>query len=58
MSGNTLTKIRPKPRITRITVTPEMAIKLLEKNQLNRPLSQAHVQRIARQIKEHKWCFT
>ena len=34
-----------------------MATKLLEANKLNRPLSQPHVDRIAKQIKEGKWRF-
>ena len=34
-----------------------MATKLLEANKLNRPLSQVHVDRIAKQITEDKWRF-
>lgn len=34
-----------------------MATKLLEKNTLNRPLNDAHVERIKRQIEEGKWKF-
>lgn len=40
-----------------ITLTPDMATKLLEHNTLNRPLSQPHVERIAKQIVEGKWRF-
>jgi hypothetical protein len=40
-----------------VTVTPEMAAKLLELNHLNRALSDGHVKRIADQIKEGKWKF-
>lgn len=40
-----------------ITLTPELAVELLERNGLNRPLSDPHVHRIARQIKEGKWRF-
>ena len=38
-------------------LTPELATSLLERNQHNRPLSQAHVERIAKQIVEGKWKF-
>lgn len=41
----------------RITLTPELATELLERNTLNRPLSDQHVSRIARQIKAGKWRF-
>lgn len=34
-----------------------MATKLLERNKLNRPLSQVHVNRIAKQIESGKWCI-
>ena len=40
-----------------ILLTPEMAAELLEHNGLNRPLSDGHVQRIARQILDGKWRF-
>jgi hypothetical protein len=40
-----------------ITLTPEEAAKLLNSNTLNRPLSDQHVQRIARQIIDGKWKF-
>lgn len=40
-----------------ITLTPELATELLERNTLNRPLSDQHVSRIARQIKSGKWRF-
>jgi hypothetical protein len=40
-----------------ITITPEMAMQLLEHNTLNRPLSDAHVKHIASQIVDGKWRF-
>lgn len=40
-----------------ITLTVETATKLLEHNTLNRPISDVHVQRIARQIAQGKWRF-
>lgn len=46
-----------KSKIETIKLTPEMAAQLLEHNTLNRPLSQNHVERIARQISEDKWMF-
>lgn len=38
-------------------LTPEIATKLLERNGLNRPLNDAHVQRIANQIRQGKWRY-
>jgi len=38
-------------------MTPERAMQLLEHNRKNRPLSDQHVHRIARQIIEDKWRF-
>lgn len=58
MSGAAVTKLRPKnsrPEI--VTLTPEMAMQLLEHNMLNRPLGDGHVARIAKQIVEGKWRF-
>jgi hypothetical protein len=40
-----------------ITLTPEMAVQLLEANQNNRPLNHQHVDRIATQITSGKWKF-
>jgi hypothetical protein len=40
-----------------VRITPEMASRFLELNTLNRPLSDVHVQRIAKQIKDGKWRF-
>lgn len=58
MSGTTVVKLSPKtPELTTITLTPELATQLLERNSLNRPLSDQHVSRIARQIKSGKWKF-
>lgn len=45
------------PSLGIVTVTPEMAIQILERNELNRPLNDQHVHRIARQISEGKWKF-
>jgi hypothetical protein len=48
----------PKPSSEeRITLTPEMAVALLEHNGNNRPISDQHVHRIANQIKTGKWKF-
>lgn len=44
-------------RLSHIIVTPDMAMEMLEHNTLNRPLSQAHVARIASLIKAGKWKF-
>jgi hypothetical protein len=41
----------------KISLTPEKATTLLEHNQNNRPISDQHVQRIARQILEGKWKY-
>lgn len=40
-----------------VRVTPEMAVRLLEANQLNRPMADSHANRIAGQILEGKWRF-
>lgn len=42
---------------TRVRVTPEMAMRLLEANTLNRPLATGHAERIAAQITSGKWRF-
>ena len=52
----TLTK-RPRSQVQKITVTPEMATKLLEGNGRNRPLSDGHMKRLANQIRAGKWRF-
>ena len=41
-----------------VQVTPEMAAKWLEGNVLNRPLKQAHVERLAREMKAGRWRLT
>lgn len=51
MSGTPLNHVKTVTTV----VTPELAAELLEHNQLNRPLSDVHVQRIARLIKAGKW---
>jgi hypothetical protein len=58
MHGMTVIQMASKKhKLEIITVTPDMAAKLLELNNLNRPLSQAHVARISRQITDGKWVF-
>ena len=52
-----LQKITGQNRLQTIMLTPDMAMELLERNGLNRPLNDQHVQRIARQIKAGKWRF-
>ncbi|HET98772.1 MAG TPA: hypothetical protein ENH89_00055 [Aurantimonas coralicida] len=49
--------MKKKHNLKTVRLTPAMATKLLEANKLNRPLSQAHVDRIAKQITEGKWRF-
>lgn len=46
-----------KNRLQVITLTPELATDLLERNGQNRPLSDQHVKRIANQIRQNKWRF-
>lgn len=55
MSGIAMGKAPRRPEI--INLSPEKAMELLEHNTLNRPLSDQHVQRIARQIITGKWQF-
>ena len=58
MSGATVVKMPRKSSAPQVvTVTPEMAMQLLECNQHNRPLRDHHVQRIVRQITAGKWHF-
>lgn len=58
MSGTVVEMKRPSGKALEIvSITPEMAMQLLELNTYNRPLSDVHVKRIARQIKEGKWRF-
>jgi hypothetical protein len=40
-----------------VTITPKMAIELLEKNTCNRPMRQNHINDIARQIAAGEWKF-
>jgi hypothetical protein len=47
----------PMPAAEKIRLTPALATKLLEANSANRPLSDAHVNRIAAQIRGGKWRF-
>src|SRR4051794_37109554 len=54
----TVTKIPPKVESgARVLVTPEMAMRLLDANKLNRPLTSGHAERIAQQIIQGKWRF-
>lgn len=48
---------KPKKAGEYTVLTPEMASGLLEHNSMNRPISDQHVQRIARQIIDGKWKF-
>lgn len=67
MPGATVTKMPRKPSpeavaalvegLKIITITPEKAMQLLERNNINRPLNDQHVKRIARQITDGKWRF-
>lgn len=60
MSGANVAKLPTKIDqfpVEKITITPELATELLERNGLNRPLNEQHVARIARQIKAGKWRF-
>ena len=41
----------------RVTITPEMAVEILEMNKINRPLRQEKVNTIARQIVAGKWRY-
>lgn len=41
-----------------VNVTPDLAAKWLEGNVLNRPLKQAHVDRLAREMKAGRWLLT
>ncbi len=49
--------VKKKHNLKTVRLSPAMATKLLEANKLNRPLSQAHVDRIAKQITGGKWRF-
>src|SRR5690606_5321337 len=57
MSGATVTKLPRKTAPEKIVLTPDTAVRLLERNTLNRPLSDQHVKRIASQISAGKWRF-
>lgn len=63
MSGANVTKLQLQttPQMAEtmevVTITPDMALSLLESNKSNRPLNEGHVKRIARAIKAGKWCF-
>ena len=58
MSGAAVAKLPPRIESgAKVRVTPEMAMRFLDANNLNRPLSDPHVQRIANQIRENKWRF-
>ena len=50
-------KKAPDRTLETVLLTPKMATELLEHNTLNRPLTQPHVDRIARQIENGKWQF-
>lgn len=46
-----------KHKLELMTITPKRAMELLEANKLNRPITQAHVNRIAAQITKGLWKF-
>jgi len=49
----------PEPTVTRMTVTPAMALNWLDyANSNNRRISDAHVQRLARDMKQGEWVLT
>lgn len=54
----TVTKLSAKLESgSRVLVTPDMAMRLLDANKLNRPLTGGHAERIAGQITQGKWRF-
>lgn len=53
MSGDSSNLANPR----KILLTPELAARLLDHNNLNRPLNDQHVKRIANQILAGKWKF-
>src|ERR1700689_2182609 len=53
MSGDSSNSANPR----KILLTPELAAQLLDHNNLNRPLNDQHVKRIANQILAGKWKF-
>jgi len=59
MSGAEVVKLtrRKSDKIDIIMLTPEKAVELLDRNKMNRPLADTHVQRIAKQILDGKWMF-
>lgn len=58
MSGAaTVLKMPRNTEPKKILLTPELATELLERNRMNRPLSDSHVARIAGQIKVGRWRF-
>lgn len=58
MAGATVTKLPHKDdEPEKVLMTPEMATELLDRNKLNRPLKDHHVQRIARAIKAGRWRY-
>ena len=55
MNGISVVKLKPNSTVPKIiTVTPEMAMELLDHNELNRPLSDKHVQRTSRRSDGHE----
>jgi hypothetical protein len=58
MSGATVIKLQRKSvDLEVITLTPDMAYAMLEKNKHNRPLDSANVARLERAIKNDRWKF-
>ena len=57
MNGIVTPMRKPTNETEIVMITPDMARKLLEGNKQNRPLIQAHVNRISGQIRDGKWKF-
>lgn len=57
MPGIPARRLEPTGGPQLVTITPELATQLLERNNVNRPLSDMHVQRLANQIRSGKWKF-
>lgn len=56
--GSTTAKAKSAPiKITVETITPEKAEELLQGNKSNRPVNQAHVKRLAKDMSEGRWVF-
>ena len=54
----TPSNVKAQPYVSRMTVTPAMAIKWLETNVHNRPVSELYIDRLARDMKAGRWMLT